>query len=151
MAYLPLKSVSKRLIERFVQPSNRWRVVKTKWALVAEYCSCTSHRTDRLVQSGLSGVESDATKNHPSVCYIRKLAYPIRRGYGAEMLFPTWRIITKNQPLLLDISAITISKFTGWKFDVFFGCDSLIVHVTAIVFLTPRTRQCVSYRYFKVV
>ena len=35
---------------------------------------------------------SDFTKMraNSSVCSVRKLAYPIRRGYFAEMLFPTW-------------------------------------------------------------
>ena len=30
---------------------------------------------------------------YSSVCLVRELAYPIRRGYFAEMLFPTWLVI----------------------------------------------------------
>jgi hypothetical protein len=28
--------------------------------------------------------------SYSPVCYVRKLAYPIRRGYFSPMLFPTW-------------------------------------------------------------
>jgi hypothetical protein len=36
----------------------------------------------------------DFTEIHPysAVCSVRKMAYPIRRGYFSEMLFPTWQI-----------------------------------------------------------
>jgi hypothetical protein len=39
-----------------------------------------------------AGLGNDFTKMraYSLVCYVRKLAYPIRRGYFSEMLFPTW-------------------------------------------------------------
>ena len=40
-----------------------------------------------------AGLDKDFTKMraYSSVCLVRELAYPIRRGYFAEMLFPLWR------------------------------------------------------------
>jgi|Laugrefa1bdmlbdn_1035148.scaffolds.fasta_scaffold42894_1 hypothetical protein len=39
-----------------------------------------------------AGLGRDFTEiqSYSDVCSVRKMAYPIRRGYGAEMLFPTW-------------------------------------------------------------
>jgi len=39
-----------------------------------------------------AGLGKDFTKISPysQVFYVRKLDYPIRRGYFSQMLFPTW-------------------------------------------------------------
>ena len=41
-----------------------------------------------------AGLGKDCTKILPysPACYVRKLTYPIRRGYFSQMLFPTWGV-----------------------------------------------------------
>jgi len=80
------------------------------------------------------------------VCQVRKLAYPIRRGYFSEMLFPTWTSCRRLVYVRYSVLCFLAKKITRCISHISPDAVRLVdVRDSVLYFLARNITRCISH------